>query len=104
MLKETTAEEGMLTTGIKTKFMWQAALVLMIAVGSALPVFALEPQKMIAQYGQGLWSEQNGLPANGVNVAIQTHDVYLWLGTSAGLFRFDEAGFTEADKRIHRFR
>jgi ligand-binding sensor domain-containing protein len=79
----------------KTKFAWQAALVLALAVGSTPPLIALDPQKSIAQYGHSVWMKQTGLPANAVNVALQTRDGYLWLGTSAGLFRFDGASFAE---------
>jgi ligand-binding sensor domain-containing protein/signal transduction histidine kinase len=55
--------------------------------------FALDPQKQISQYGYSTWSRQNGLPANAINVAIQSHDGYLWLGTTAGLLRFDGVRF-----------
>lgn len=55
--------------------------------------FALDPKKQISQYGYSVWSRQNGLPANAVNVAIQTHDGYIWLGTTAGLLRFDGVCF-----------
>lgn len=54
---------------------------------------ALDPQKQISQYGYSVWSRQNGLPANTVNVIIQTQDGYLWLGTTAGLLRFDGVRF-----------
>ena len=50
---------------------------------------ALDPVKAINQYGHDVWLRQNGLPANGVKVSLQTHDGYLWFGTTAGLFRFD---------------
>ena len=58
-------------------------------------LFALDPQKSIAQYGQNVWLRKNGLPANAVNVVLQTRDGYIWLGTSAGLFRFDGVNFTK---------
>ena len=58
-------------------------------------LFALDPQKSIAQYGQNVWLRKNGLPANAVNIVLQTHEGYIWLGTSAGLFRFDGVNFTK---------
>ncbi|HVN47577.1 MAG TPA: two-component regulator propeller domain-containing protein, partial [Bacteroidota bacterium] len=58
-------------------------------------LFALDPEKSIAQYGQTTWQRKNGLPSNAVNVVLQTHDGYVWLGTSAGLFRFDGVSFTK---------
>jgi len=57
-------------------------------------VLALDPQKTINQYGHNVWFKQNGLPANAVYVGLQGRDGYLWLGTSAGLFRFDGVNFT----------
>ncbi|MGO9482028.1 MAG: two-component regulator propeller domain-containing protein [Candidatus Kryptoniota bacterium] len=57
--------------------------------------FALDRHRSIAQYVQNTWTFQSGLPANGVNAILQTRDGYLWLGTSAGLFRFDGVSFTE---------
>ncbi|HTR81241.1 MAG TPA: two-component regulator propeller domain-containing protein [Bacteroidota bacterium] len=65
----------------------------MVVLSSSPPSFALDPQKTIAQYGQIVWLRQNGLPANAINVSLQTPDGYLWLGTSAGLFRFDGVSF-----------
>lgn len=56
-------------------------------------LYALDPEKTIHQYGQNVWYRQNGLPANAVNIGFQGRDGYLWLGTSAGLFRFDGVNF-----------
>lgn len=64
----------------------------MIICGS-LPALALDPQKTINQYGQNVWFRHNGLPTNAVYVGLQGRDGYLWLGTSAGLYRFDGVNF-----------
>ena len=72
-----------------------AALLLALTVVLPSSLFSLDPQKSIAQYGQNVWLRKNGLPANAVNVVLQTHDGYIWLDTSAGLFRFDGMSFTE---------
>jgi len=55
---------------------------------------ALDPAKDITQYNCQTWSRQNGLMVNVVNAIAQTEDGYLWLGTSAGLLRFDGTEFT----------
>ena len=77
-----------------------------IAVGAGasflsllLPVgaFALDPAKDVVQYNCRTWSRQNGLPVTGVNAITQTKDGYLWLGTSAGLVRFDGVEFKRFD-------
>jgi ligand-binding sensor domain-containing protein/signal transduction histidine kinase len=42
-----------------------------------------------------LWHSADGLPSESVTAIIQTHDGFLWVGTSAGLVRFDGVKFTE---------
>ena len=39
------------------------------------------------------WSTEDGLPDTSINALARTPDGYLWLGTSAGLVRFDGARF-----------
>ncbi len=56
---------------------------------------ALDPHKTINQYAHSFWVRQNGLPSNSVTAALQMRDGYLWLGMTAGLFRFDGVTFTE---------
>lgn len=41
------------------------------------------------------WHSADGLPADSVTAIIQTRDGFLWVGTSAGLVRFDGVKFTE---------
>ncbi|MBL8205682.1 MAG: hypothetical protein JNM09_15715, partial [Blastocatellia bacterium] len=65
-----------------------------VTIGGMFSAFALNPQKTISQYGRDIWLRQNGLPANAVNVTLQTRNGYLWFGTAAGLFRFDGVRFT----------
>lgn len=40
------------------------------------------------------WQTSAGLPQNTVNAVVQSADGYLWVGTQAGLARFDGARFT----------
>ncbi len=44
-----------------------------------------------------LWLMEDGLPHNNVEAVAQTPDGYLWVGTSAGLARFDGARFVVFD-------
>jgi ligand-binding sensor domain-containing protein len=39
------------------------------------------------------WGQADGLPRNSVHLIAQTPDGFLWLGTSAGLARFDGTQF-----------
>ncbi|HMK39440.1 MAG TPA: two-component regulator propeller domain-containing protein, partial [Bacteroidota bacterium] len=69
------------------------ALMASLAIWATPAALALDPWKSINQYGHDTWLRQNGLPANNINVCVQTQDGYLWLGTTAGLFRFDGVSF-----------
>src|SRR5690242_13529888 len=40
------------------------------------------------------WHVAEGLPSDSVTAIIQTRDGFLWVGTSAGLVRFDGVKFT----------
>ncbi len=54
--------------------------------------------KALTQYNHEVWLTHRGLPSNGVNALIQTRDGFLWLGTEAGLVRFDGVKFTTFDR------
>jgi ligand-binding sensor domain-containing protein/signal transduction histidine kinase len=77
-------------------------LIVLVALGW-LPSqgLALDPSKSVYQYNCRTWTRQNGLPANTVHAATQTKDGYLWLGTSAGLVRFDGGEFRAYDMSHH---
>ena len=59
---------------------------------------ALEPATPLAEYSRQSWLMENGLPQNSVHVLLQTRDGYLWVGTEAGLARFDGVGFAVFDR------
>ena len=67
------------------------------AVASAqagAPPPGLDPRRPISQYLHDIWTIDQGLPQNGVLAIAQGRDGYLWLGTEAGLVRFDGVSFT----------
>jgi signal transduction histidine kinase/ligand-binding sensor domain-containing protein/ActR/RegA family two-component response regulator len=69
------------------------------ALACALPYAApaLDPRRAVTQYGLDIWTTRHGLPQNSVRAIVQTRDGYLWLGTQAGLARFDGVAFTVFD-------
>jgi signal transduction histidine kinase/ligand-binding sensor domain-containing protein len=71
--------------------------VIALFLALTLPVWALDPHRAITQYRHDYWRVENGLPQNSVYAIAQTPDGYLWLGTSAGLVRFDGMRFTTFD-------
>ncbi|MCU1222168.1 MAG: Membrane associated, signal transduction histidine kinaselike ATPase, partial [Edaphobacter sp.] len=59
----------------------------------ASAVFALNPDRHISQYGHTAWRIQDGFFGGPVRSITQTMDGYIWIGTGAGLFRFDGIRF-----------
>lgn len=70
---------------------------LLCLVGPVLPADALDPAKAITQYVHTVWRTDDGLPQNSVTKILQTKDGFLWVGTQAGLARFDGVRFTTFD-------
>jgi ligand-binding sensor domain-containing protein len=68
-----------------------ACLVLLISMRSAS--FAASPEDRISQYGHTVWRIQDGYFAGSVGTVTQTTDGYIWVGTDAGLFKFDGVRF-----------
>lgn len=69
-----------------------AGKMLTIAGALAPSLFALGPQKAISQFTHTSWSAKDGIPGP-VRAITQAPDGYLWLGTEAGLYRFDGLRF-----------
>src|SRR5580658_2666379 len=73
-------------------------LFFMVCCLSARGVWAIAPSKLLTQYTRTVWTQQDGLPQDGINAIVQTADGYLWLGTDEGLARFDGYEFTIFNK------
>lgn len=52
---------------------------------------------MFGRYQQFIWSDQHGLPQNGISAIAQTPDGYLWFACAEGVVRFDGVRFTAFD-------
>jgi signal transduction histidine kinase/ligand-binding sensor domain-containing protein len=61
------------------------------------PVWAVDPNRHISQYAHNSWTAQDGFLPGSANAIAQTADGYLWIGTSAGLVRFDGIRFIPWD-------
>jgi signal transduction histidine kinase/ligand-binding sensor domain-containing protein len=65
----------------------------LILLGLTAPAYALDPAQALSQYGHNAWQVRDGeLPGPAYPIA-QTNDGYLWIGTQAGLVRFDGVRF-----------
>jgi len=61
-------------------------------VATGIPASEAAPPDL--DYAVDFWRTDRGLPHNTVNALLQTRDGYLWVGTAAGLARFDGFVFT----------
>jgi ligand-binding sensor domain-containing protein/signal transduction histidine kinase len=67
-----------------------AAVALVVFAGQG---FAIDPHRAMSQYVHDRWSAEQGLPRGPIYAISQTTDGYLWIGTEAGLIRFDGWNF-----------
>jgi len=64
---------------------WLAAL--------ASPAYPIDPNRAMSQYVHERWGTEQGFPRGPVYAIAQSSDGYLWIGTQAGLIRFDGLNF-----------
>ncbi|GAB5415090.1 MAG: ligand-binding sensor domain-containing diguanylate cyclase [Congregibacter sp.] len=74
---------------------------LLCALMLAQPVLALNPDRLPSQYLYDRFDRATGLPSDSVWVAREGPDGYLWIGTRAGLARFDGARFKVYNSLSH---
>src|ERR1035438_9899166 len=55
--------------------------------------YGMDPNRAMSQYVHDRWGAEQGFPTGPVYAITQTADGYLWIGTGAGLVRFDGWGF-----------
>lgn len=65
------------------------------SAGVSLRLLAADPQPLAvpASYDVTRYTVEQGLPQNTIRALLQTRDGYLWVGTLAGLARFDGVRF-----------
>jgi signal transduction histidine kinase/ligand-binding sensor domain-containing protein len=77
---------------------WLLGLLAIAICGLGATVgFALEPATSLANYNHQAWTMENGLPQSTVQSLAQGKDGFLWIGTDAGLARFDGIAFQSFD-------
>src|SRR5688572_5004189 len=69
------------------------SVVLALAAGLATTALALDPDKAFHHYVRNNWSIEQGLPQISALAVAQDRQGYLWVGTQAGLARFDGIRF-----------
>jgi signal transduction histidine kinase/ligand-binding sensor domain-containing protein len=79
----------------------RALLAATLAAAALAPcAHALDPERAPSQYVVTRWGPRD-LGSNTVHALLETPDHYLWLGTTAGLVRFDGARFIVFNARTH---
>lgn len=63
---------------------------------------ALEPATPLSRLSRQAWTIENGLPQNTVPFLLQSRNGFLWIGTEAGLARFDGYAFQTFDHATTR--
>lgn len=64
-----------------------------VALLLATPAAGLDPGTALTQYGHTAWRVREGYFAGPPTTLAQTRDGFLWIGTEAGLIRFDGVRF-----------
>lgn len=72
------------------RLLWLTLACLWLCPGATL---ALDPDKRLTQYAHSAWRIQDGSFGGAPSAVVQTTDGYVWIGTSAGLVRFDGVRF-----------
>src|SRR5215831_3115002 len=69
------------------------SLCLFLFLFSVASLWAVDPDRKLSQYAHSSWLIRDGFLAGIPRVFSQTGDGYIWIGTSAGLWRFDGVRF-----------
>ena len=72
---------------------WRGFWLLAIAAAGLPCGNAMDPGRAMSQYIRDRWGPERGFPRGPVYAITQTSDGYLWIGTEAGLVRFDGLTF-----------
>src|SRR5579862_1189346 len=83
-----------MTVRIRGRRAWVLGSVLVSLLLAAPPrALALDPGRRISQYAHTAWRVRDGAFAGSPSAIAQTTDGYVWIGTLAGLVRFDGVRF-----------
>ncbi len=77
--------------------LWLALAVVLVLVRARIG-WGLEPSTPLENFARQSWATESGLPQNTVQALAQTRDGFVWLGSEAGLVRFDGVSFVVVDR------
>ena len=79
-----------------TRIRWHCGLAGIVLFAVASEAHAQAPERPLGSLFHTGWTVREGAPGD-IAALAQTHDGFLWLGTQAGLFRFDGVQFERID-------
>ena len=79
--------------GNNPKLTARIVLVVLCSILVCLSANAVDPSRRISQYTHTAWRLRDGVFAGTLSAITQTTDGYVWIGTLAGLLRFDGVRF-----------
>jgi ligand-binding sensor domain-containing protein len=88
--------------GLLTRTVLHSCSLLLLAA-LAPSALALDSKQPATSYIRTTFTVDDGLPDNVVNAILQSRDGFLWIGTGAGLVRFNGRDFTPVDFRMPGF-
>ena len=59
----------------------------------SIPAFALDPARPLSAHAHHIWQSEDGLLQDTASALLESRNGFLWIGTGAGLVRFDGATF-----------
>ena len=65
-----------------------------LVIAGVVRAESVERSSVVTDYTATLWADADGHPVGAVSSIVQDRDGYLWVGSTAGLFRFDGVRFT----------
>jgi signal transduction histidine kinase/ligand-binding sensor domain-containing protein len=74
---------------LRTNSIAVTPLLIALILSLSTSTWAVDPDTYISQYRHTAWRMKDGLLRGEPNVITQTPDGYIWIGTTAGLIRFD---------------
>jgi len=89
LISQTLRTVGQVLHGLRLKVALSCAV--LFSPGLVPASSALNPQELMSQFTHTSWTAKDGIPP--VLGIAQTKDGYLWLATSAGLYRYDGVHF-----------
>ena len=77
----------------RSRAAWVARFAALALACAAATAAAMDPARPVSRYKRDFWGVERGFPGGGIHAIAQGKDGYLWLGTDAGLVRFDGTEF-----------